>query len=235
MTLKVVGSGLGRTGTKSLQSALNILGLGPCHHMVEVFAHPESRALWIDAAAGRPDWDAIFAGYQSVVDYPGARYWREIAAHYPHAKVLHSVRDPDQWFEIHPGDDFRAQRACRQSRAPLGILRHHPGGFRRSSARPRFHDGPFPPSYRGRYRRHPTGAIAALPGGRRLGAALRVPRGPGPGCALPVGKFPHRIHRPGAKPQPSALRAKKHAPTWPKPDRGIFVWSARRKDYSSFL
>src|SRR6202012_6109716 len=99
MALKVVGSGLGRTGTKSLQSALNMLGVGPCHHMVEVFAHPESRFLWIDAAAGKPDWDAIFAGYQSMVDYPGAHYWRQIAAYYPDAKVLHTVPDPDQWFE----------------------------------------------------------------------------------------------------------------------------------------
>jgi hypothetical protein len=99
MALKVVGSGLGRTGTKSLQSALNILGLGPCHHMVEVFAHPQSMGLWVEAGAGRPDWDAIFAGYRSVVDYPGAAYWRELAAYYPDAKVLHSVRDPDQWFE----------------------------------------------------------------------------------------------------------------------------------------
>jgi len=67
--------------------------------MVEVFAHPESMALWIEAGAGHPDWDAIFAGYQSMVDYPGAHYWREIAAYYPDAKVLHSVRDPDRWFE----------------------------------------------------------------------------------------------------------------------------------------
>ncbi|HEX4198335.1 MAG TPA: sulfotransferase [Caulobacteraceae bacterium] len=99
MALKVVGSGLGRTGTKSMQSALNILGFGPCHHMVEVFAHPESMALWIEAGKGRPDWDAIFEGYHSVVDYPGAHFWREIADYYPDAKVLHTVRDPDQWFD----------------------------------------------------------------------------------------------------------------------------------------
>jgi hypothetical protein len=108
MTLKVVGSGLGRTGTKSLQSALNMLGVGPCHHMVEVFAHPESRFLWIDAAAGKPDWDAIFAGYQSMVDYPGAYHWRAIAAYYPDAKVLHTVRDPDQWFESTQATIFAA-------------------------------------------------------------------------------------------------------------------------------
>jgi hypothetical protein len=99
MALKVVGSGLGRTGTKSMQSALNILGFGPCHHMVEVFAHPESMALWIDAGAGNPDWDAIFDGYHSMVDYPGAHHWRALAAYYPDAKVLHTVRDPDQWFD----------------------------------------------------------------------------------------------------------------------------------------
>jgi hypothetical protein len=99
MALKVVGSGLGRTGTKSMQSALNILGFGPCHHMVEVFAHPESVPLWIEAGKGQPNWDAIFDGYHSMVDYPGAHYWRELAAHYPDAKVLHTVRDPEQWFD----------------------------------------------------------------------------------------------------------------------------------------
>ena len=99
MALKIVGSGLSRTGTKSLQSALNVLGFGPCHHMVEVFAHPESARLWVEAAAGRPDWDAIFAGYNAMVDYPGAHYWRQLAAFYPDAKVLHTERDADQWFD----------------------------------------------------------------------------------------------------------------------------------------
>jgi hypothetical protein len=99
MALKVVGSGLGRTGTKSMQTALGMLGVGPCHHMVEVFAHPESMALWVDAGEGRPDWDLIFKDYRSMVDYPGAAYWRQIADHYPDAKVLHTVRDPDKWFE----------------------------------------------------------------------------------------------------------------------------------------
>ncbi len=99
MALKVVGSGLGRTGTKSMQTALNMLGLGPCHHMVEVFAHPESVPLWIEAGHGRGDWDKIFANYGSMVDFPGAYHWREIAAHFPDAKVLHTVRDPDKWFD----------------------------------------------------------------------------------------------------------------------------------------
>lgn len=99
MALRIVGSGLGRTGSFSLKLALEQLGFGPCHHMVEVFGHPESMPLWIAAGEGRPDWDAIFEGYVSAVDYPTAAYWRELAAHYPDAKVIHTERDPDSWFD----------------------------------------------------------------------------------------------------------------------------------------
>lgn len=99
MTLKVIGSGVGRTGTMSLKHALEQLGFAPCHHMVEVFAHQESLPQWVEAGEGKADWDAIFGAFSAVVDYPGALFWREIAAHYPDAKIVHSVRDPDRWFE----------------------------------------------------------------------------------------------------------------------------------------
>lgn len=46
MTLSVIGSGFGRTGTMSLKDALEQLGFGPCHHMEEVFGHPEQVAHW---------------------------------------------------------------------------------------------------------------------------------------------------------------------------------------------
>jgi hypothetical protein len=99
VALKIVGSGLGRSGTMSMKLALEQLGFGPCHHMIEVFQHPETMALWVDAAEGRPDWDLIFRDYASMVDYPGCRFWRELADYYPAAKVLHTVRDPDEWFD----------------------------------------------------------------------------------------------------------------------------------------
>src|SRR5579862_5424597 len=35
MALKIVGAGLGRTGTLSLKLALEQLGFGPCYHMAE--------------------------------------------------------------------------------------------------------------------------------------------------------------------------------------------------------
>ena len=99
MALKVIGSGLGRTGTLSTKLALQQIGFGPCHHMAEVFMHPESVPLWVAAFKGRGDWDAIFDGYQSMVDHPGCQFYRELADYYPDAKVLHTVRDPDKWFD----------------------------------------------------------------------------------------------------------------------------------------
>jgi len=122
MALEVVGTGLGRTGTKSMQTALNMLGFGPCHHMVEVFAHPESMALWVEAAEGRPDWDRIFEGYRSVVDYPGAAHWRATTAYYPHAKVLHTVRDPDAWFDSTQATIFAAMGNVQVADGPIGAF-----------------------------------------------------------------------------------------------------------------
>jgi Sulfotransferase domain len=99
MALDVVGTGLGRTGTKSLQIALEQIGFGPCHHMTEVFKTPESVALWIAAASGPGDWETIFKTYRAAVDYPTAGHWRAIIAAFPNAKVIHTTRDPEAWFE----------------------------------------------------------------------------------------------------------------------------------------
>ena len=100
MALKVVGAGFGRTGTLSLKVALEKLGCGPCYHMMEVFPRPEHVAMWHRLAFGNPiDWDELFDGFQATVDWPSARWWREIAAHYPDAKVLLSVRDPEAWYK----------------------------------------------------------------------------------------------------------------------------------------
>lgn len=100
LPLDVIDPGFGRTGTLSLKLALEQLGLGPCHHMDEVFKNPLQVADWQAVAAGQKmDWDAVFAGYRSQVDWPGAHVWRELSAHYPTAKVVLTARPEEAWLK----------------------------------------------------------------------------------------------------------------------------------------
>lgn len=100
MPLQIIGPGFGRTGTKSLKLALEQLGFGPCHHMHEVRDNPLQLPAWEALSEGETaDWEAMFTGYRAQVDWPGARYWRELAAFYPEAKVILTKRDPDLWYD----------------------------------------------------------------------------------------------------------------------------------------
>lgn len=100
MALEVIGAGLGRTGTLSLKMALEQLGFAPCHHMVEVFSHPETTAFWNRAAFGEDvDWNELYGNYRATVDWPGCHFWRQLMTAYPDAKVILSARDPKRWFE----------------------------------------------------------------------------------------------------------------------------------------
>jgi hypothetical protein len=98
--------------------ALEELGFGPCYHMRDLLADLEGGLpLWERVAQGSPaqgspdegspaqgspgegapGWEAIFGDARSTVDWPSARYYRELMDHYPDAKVLLSVRDSDAW------------------------------------------------------------------------------------------------------------------------------------------
>ncbi len=99
MTLKIIGSGFGRTGTRSLKDALEHLGFGPCHHMEEVFENPEQVPTWQAVVAGETvDWHSVYAGYTSQIDWPGSHVWRELSEAFPDAKVIHSQRPDESWW-----------------------------------------------------------------------------------------------------------------------------------------
>jgi hypothetical protein len=98
--LRVIGAGLGRTGTNSLQIALAQLLGAPCYHMTEVFGRPDDIPKWHAAAEGTmPDWFALFSGYAAAVDWPTAAFWRELSGAYPEALILLSTRDADSWWK----------------------------------------------------------------------------------------------------------------------------------------
>lgn len=98
--LRVVGAGLGRTGTNSLKVALEYLLGGPCYHMFELLEHREQLPGWLAAVQGEGvDWRKLLDGYLATVDWPACAYWRQFAAAYPDAVVLLSSRDAASWWE----------------------------------------------------------------------------------------------------------------------------------------
>lgn len=100
MTLKVIGAGLGRTGTASLKQALELLLEGRCYHMFEVFENPGHDVIWLSAVRGEPvDFEHFLEGYVASVDWPACSFWRELSATDRDAVILLSTRDsPEQWW-----------------------------------------------------------------------------------------------------------------------------------------
>lgn len=102
MPLRIVGAGLGRTGTTSLTAAFERLLGGRCYHFAEVFERPADISVWHDIVreGRKPDWHQLFAGFEASNDWPAAAYWQDIAAAFPDALVLLSTRDnAEQWYQ----------------------------------------------------------------------------------------------------------------------------------------
>jgi hypothetical protein len=101
MALRVVGAGLGRTGTASLQLALQQLLGGRCYHMGETFGRPDDIPVWHAAVKGSPpDWNAFLAEFVATVDWPACAFWRELSDANPDAIVLLSTRSSaDAWWK----------------------------------------------------------------------------------------------------------------------------------------
>ena len=95
--MKLIGAGLPRTATLSQKVALEMLGFGPCYHMVDVLSNLDRVRPWSDALSGNANWHEIFDGFESTVDWPGSFHYRELIETYPDAKVLLSVRSGESW------------------------------------------------------------------------------------------------------------------------------------------
>ncbi len=93
----VIGAGLPRTGTLTQKEGLEMLGLGPCYHWVNLIADLDAVEQWHRYLDGEDILEEIFAGHESTTDWPGGFVYRELAERHPEAKVLLSVRDPDTW------------------------------------------------------------------------------------------------------------------------------------------
>jgi hypothetical protein len=96
--VELIGAGLPRTGTLTQKEALEILGLDPVYHWVDILVDLDGQVpLWDGAIDGSVDPAMILDGYRSTVDWPGGYFYRHLLESNPDAKVLLSVRDPERW------------------------------------------------------------------------------------------------------------------------------------------
>jgi len=194
MTLEIIGAGYGRTGTETLRAALEILGFGPCHHMHAIRDRPELLPDWQAFAEGaHRDWDRLFSGFRSQVDFPGAAYWRELADHYPNARVILTTRDPDSWY-----DSVVASVIALMGERETITNAHHRAVLDLSEkivGKGYFRDhGPDRDYMVGRFKRHIDNVIETIPAERLL--VYQVTQGWAPLCGflgvpVPDTPFPH--------------------------------------------
>ncbi|MCJ1271065.1 hypothetical protein MMC22_010964, partial [Lobaria immixta] len=97
-----------RTGTQSMQFALNLLGI-PCYHSMLMFSNTLDCKMWDEAldakffGKGKPfaraDWDQLLGNYSAVSDVPATAFAEELVEVYPKAKVILVERDIESWYK----------------------------------------------------------------------------------------------------------------------------------------
>ena len=137
--VQVIGAGMGRTSTLSLKTALETLGLAPCHHMLEMRNVPHTADGWRRAALGEDvDFAALLEGYKASCDWPSAAFWKPLSKRFPKAKVILTERPAEKWWAsisqtifvslTSPREEVPPDRRAQRNMAEEVILRHTFGG-----------------------------------------------------------------------------------------------------------
>ena len=202
--MKVIGAGFGRTGTMSLKVALEELGAGPCLHSLESLRAGDTGAgatHWERLARGEQiDWHEALQGWGSTVDWLGARFYGEILAAWPEAKVILSVREPQAWYEscyasLHATRDLAGAKPVGAASALLEAVE---GAIWQDVFENRFPDREHALAV---FQRHREQVIATVPAERLLIYDIRdgwaplcaLPRGARAGDAVPAPERPYRL------------------------------------------
>ncbi|MCP2730882.1 sulfotransferase family protein [Limnofasciculus baicalensis] len=89
--MKVFGIGLGRTGTKSLTTALQMLN-------INVIYHPTDETTIEELIAGQYELSLLNA-YDGITDITVAPYYAQLDKIYPDSKFILTVRDKESWLK----------------------------------------------------------------------------------------------------------------------------------------
>lgn len=108
--LEVIGAGYSRTGTVTMQLALEEILDGPViHGGTHILSREDSyNRKWLEAYQARRDGDRartlkvvreLTTGYVGITDVPGNNFIPELLELYPDARVVLVTRDPQRWVQ----------------------------------------------------------------------------------------------------------------------------------------
>lgn len=89
----VFGIGLSKTGTSSLDAALEVLGFRTFHMPPMTRARPEP------GAEIRLDWTWWVHRFDALTDLSPAAVWQELDARYPNARFIYTPREMERWLD----------------------------------------------------------------------------------------------------------------------------------------
>ena len=96
--MKVIVAGLSKTGTKSMQYALKILGYNVYDFMENYVYLRQDWEQILSVGATTDDFYRMFKNVDAITDNPAAYFWDEIHKAFPDAKIILTIRDSeDDW------------------------------------------------------------------------------------------------------------------------------------------
>jgi hypothetical protein len=196
--VKILGVGLSKTGTSSLNHALGILGFNSIHH------EPERMR---DIITGK-NMSANFRVYDdvdAVTDLPAAYFYKELIAAYPKCKCILTIRDEDKWW-ISIEKHFNQRNPIEtEAEDPLNW---HTRRYAYGSATAKEH------LYRQHFRDHNQSVQSTIPQERLLLMNITAGDGwdklcPFLNCELPAVRFPciHADHSVAVKKATATIRS----------------------------
>lgn len=101
VTMKVIVAGLPKTGTKSMNAALKILGYDTIYDYPENFQFLSKEWTKIlTEGANKEDFQRMYKNVDVCMDAPCCHYWEEIHEAFPESKMIFTKRDnEDEWYK----------------------------------------------------------------------------------------------------------------------------------------
>lgn len=69
--------------------------------MLSLIGDPDCDPSMFERAFDDPksvDWDKIYEGYDTAMDWPTVAFWETLSEKYPDAKIILTVRDAESWY-----------------------------------------------------------------------------------------------------------------------------------------